>query len=355
MSNYINAPRYQQWFLQQQTALTSFNISGSSSSGNWNSASAQMLRVDAGSVTATRDAAYSRFPVLTGTKSEVAGIRGRKRATWSIRGLPLIPSGSAATAPDCDAILQNIFGAVSSGSPKTYAFTDSGYLPFSLIGFNLLSTTLTQRALWGCFVTRATFNFDGLFLTVDLDGFAGYVIDSTGFSSFPADGGLGGLTAFPTRPSTPTINGSPIPGFGNGYSLTLHSQTFLLSVRALSLTIETGFTPIDDVYDSPYLAQVVGGARRISIAVGDILDSDYSTLTDLKQQADIDTTSATAISGTIVAGNSTGNTFTFNLKTIQPNAFNLRDNGNAVAFELPASFAHASTIGAVDDFTMAYS
>ena len=347
----VNASRYQRWWVQQQAALTSFN----NSSGTWISNSSQLIRVDANSATATRDAPYSRFPVLTGTRSEVAGIRGRKRATWSIRGLPFIPSGSAATAPDTDIILQNIFGQASSGSPKTYNFLDSGYLPFSMFQFNQAFTTLTQRALWGCFVTRATWNFNGLFLTVDLDGFAGYEIDSSGFSSFPADGGLGGLTTFPVQPGSAPTNGQPVPGFGAGYSLTINSNTVLLSVRALSLTLETGFTPIDDVLDSPYLAQVVGGARRVSINVGDILDSDAAVLTSLKATADQDLTGATAVTGTIVAGNGTGNTFTFNLQQLELNAFDLRDNGAAVSFVIPTSYAHATAAGQVNDFTLSYS
>ena len=350
MSVNVNASRYQRWWVQQQSALTSFN----NSSGTWISNSSQLIRVDANSATATRDAPYSRFPVLTGTRSEVAGIRGRKRATWSIRGLPFIPSGTATTAPDTDIILQNIFGQASSGTPRTYSFLDSGYLPFSMFQFNQAFTTLTQRALWGCFVTRVTWNFNGLFLTMDLDGFAGFEIDNQGFSSFPADGSLGGLTAFPVQPSSAPINGSPIPGFGNGYSLTLNSQTFLLSVRALSCTLETGFTPLDDVYDSPFLAQVVGGARRFSINIGDILDSDVSTLTNLKEECDTDLT-GTGVTGTIVAGNATGSTFTWTVNTIQPNAFDIRDNGAAVSFVLPSSYAHATAVGQTNDVSLSYS
>ena len=345
--SHINTPRYQRWYIQQQSALTSFVVN---SSGVWNTTGAQLLRVDAGSVSLTRNAPYSRFPVLTGSRSEVAGIRGRKIASWSIRGLPMIPSGSSA-APDMDIILQNIFGGTNSAG--TYGFTDSGYLPFSMFGLPAV-TTLTGRAIWGCFVSRATFNFNGPFMTVDLDGFGGYDIDSSGFSVFDSQA-KAGLTAFPTDPALTTVAGQPIQGFGTGYTATIHSQTVQLSLRALSLTLETGFEPIADVYGSPYLVAVVGGARRASINLGTVLDDDSAALTDLKTQSDTDTTGATATSAVVVAGTTTHNIFTFTLNGLQLNAWDQRDDGNTVSFSIPTSYGHATTFGGHDDFSLAFS
>ena len=343
----INSPRYQRWYIQQQSVLTSFN----NSTGAWNTSGAQLLRVDAGSVSLTRNAPYSRFPVLTGTKSEVAGIRGRKGASWSIRGLPVIPCGSSA-APDMDILFQNIFGAANSTG--TYSFNDAGYLPFSLFGFAANFPTLTSRAMWGCFITRATFNFNGNFFTVDLDGFGGYEIDSTGFSVFDTQA-KAGLTTFPTDTALTTVAGSPIQGFGNGYTATFHSNTFELKIRAMSVTIETGYEPIADVYGSPYLVAVVGGARRISVNLGTLLDDDSTALNDLKTQADTDTTGATTMTASILVGNTANNRFTFNLNAIQANAFDLRDDGNTVAFSLPTSYAHATAIGNTNDMTLVFS
>lgn len=347
----FNSPRYQQWYIQQQTALTAFNNTG----GAWTNTGAQLLRVDANSVTTNRIAPYNRFPVLTGTRSEVPGIRGRKAATWAMRGLPVIPSGTAGTIPDMDIILQNMFGqaaTIVASTSATYGFLDTGYLPFSLFGFNNASTAFTQRALWGCFVTRAVFHFNQAFLTVDLDGFAGYIVDSTGFSVFDTQA-KAGLSAFPTKPVSTTIAGTPIQGFGTGYNFTIHSQAMPIKVRAMDLTIETGFVPVADTYGSPYLVAVVGDARRISITLGDLLDDDSAALNDLKTQADTDLP-GTGISASIVAGATAGSIVTFNLNNIQPNAFNLRDNGPTVAFELPLSSAHASAIGQTDDFTLAF-
>lgn len=345
----FNSPRYQLWYVQQQSGLLAFNNSG----GTWTPSGAQLVRMDANSVTVSRNAPYSRFPVLTGTRSEVAGIRGRKGASWSVRGMPVIPSGTAGSVPDVDIILQNMFGqaaTISAGSSATYSFNDSGYLPFSLFGFVHGFASLTNRALWACFVTRATFNFNGLFMTVDLEGFAGYIIDSTGFSVFDTQA-KAGLTAFPTEPSSPTFNGQPIAGFGTGYTAIIDSQNVELKVRAMSLTIETGLTPVADVYGSPYLVAAVGDSRRISITLGDLLDDDTSQLNDIKTKADTDNVQ---INLAVLAGNVAGSKCTFNVNNVQPNAFNLRDNGPTVAFEMPTSYAHASAPGQINDMTIAF-
>lgn len=434
MSFNVNSPRYQRWYVQQQSNLLQFN----NTSGTWNNSGAQLIRVDANSVNLTRNAPYTRFPVLTGTASEVAGIRGRKLASWSIRGCPVIPSGTAGTAPDMDLILQNIFGQASSSTSagsgatatytvtggaitgatvtaagsgyipgavsitaavgtgailepllnsqgglegvaiinggsgysagsftitpatsssfNTYTFLDSGYLPFSLFGFQHTVTTLTHRAMWGCFVSRATFNFNGPFLTVDLDGFGGYEIDSAGFSVFDSQA-KAGLTSFPTEPSSPTTNGQPIQGFGNGYYMAIHNQDMELKIRAMSVTIETGMVPVADVFGSPYLVQAVRGSRLITIQLGDLLDDDSAALNDLKTQADTDMTGANTIDCQIfnATAQAAGNRVTFQVSNIEPNAFDLRDTGNTVSFTLPVSSAHASAVGRTDDFQLTLS
>jgi len=346
MANF-NSSRYTRLFSQIQTSFTAFN----NTSGTWTNTGAQMQRVDQGSLSITRNAPYSRFPVLTGTRSEVAGIRGRKSASWEVRGMPLIPSGVAGTAPDCDSILQNIFGAASTGSGQNvYAFSDTGYLPLSLFEFRHGSTTLTSRAVWGAVVTRVVWNFNGPFLTQDLTGAAGYAIDSTGFADFDSQA-QAGLTAFPIEPTSPTVNGQPIAGFGSGYVATVDTQNLSTKVRVVSITLETGLTLVGDVYGSPYNVAVVGDTRRASIALT-ALDDDSTALNDIKVKADTDNTT---INATIQAGSVAGSTATWLLKNIQLNAFDMKDNGALVDMEIPTSYAHASSIGATDDMTLTFS
>ena len=348
MPNY-NSPRYYRPYTQIQSGgYTTVN----NTAGTWTSTGSQLIRLDQGSFTWGRNAPYSRFPVLTGSRSEVAGIRGRKNATWSIRGMPVIPSGAAGTVPDMDAFLQNIFGQASTivaSTSATYSFNDTGTLPLTLLYFNHANTSMTQVYLWGCFVTRWKLNFNGLFLTIDLDGFAGWAVDSTGFSVTDTQG-KAGLTSFPTEPSSPTVNGQPIAGFGAGYTCTLASQSVELKTRMLSISGETGWTQVQDVYGSPYPIAAIGDTRRMSIELG-ALDDDSSALNTIKQ--DCDTDNAT-YSTSVVAGTAAGSIMTANLNNVQFNAFSLTDQGAEVMFELPTSYGHASAPGQVNDLTLAF-
>lgn len=348
MPNY-NSPRYYRLYSQIQSGgYTTVN----NSTGTWTNSGAQLLRIDQGSYTWGRNAPYSRFPVLTGTRSEVAGIRGRKNGTWSIRGLPIIPSGAAGTIPDMDTILQNIFGqaaTIVASTSATYSFNDTGNSPLTLLFFNHANTSFTQVYSWGCFVTRWQINFNGPFLTIDLDGFAGWVVDSTGFSATDTQG-KAGLTAFPTEPGSPAVLGQPIAGFGAGYTCTIASQSVELKTRALSIGGETGWSQVQDVYGSPYPIASIGDTRRMSIQLG-ALDDDSSALNAIK--TDCDTDNAT-YSTSVVAGTAAGSIMTVLLNSVQFNAFGMNDQGAEISFELPTSYGHASAPGQVNDLTVAF-
>ena len=95
--------------------------------------------------------------------------------------------------------------------------------------------------------------------------------------------------------------------------------------------------------------QLSGDTRSISISLN-ALDDDSAQLNDLKTKADTDNTT---ISASIVAGTVAGNIFTWTLRNIQPNAFNLSDNGAIVNFDMPTSMAHETSIGSNDDMTLA--
>jgi hypothetical protein len=356
----FNLPRYTRIFAQTQSGgLLAIN----NTTGVWTSAGAQMIRADAGSFTANREAPYSRIPYLTGTRSEQPGVRGRKSASWSIRGLALIPSGVAGTVPDMDPILQNIFGqasAIVASTSATYTFSDTGYLPFTLLVFPHGSSTLTARVLWGCIVQRATINFDEAFITIDLEGQAGWMLDNVNpWTSWDAIA-KAGLTAFPVEPASPTVNGQPIAGFGTGYTATFTTtaagtgftgaQSLEMKLKSASLTINTGLELVTGLYGSPYAAAIVGGARQLSISAT-ALDDDSVALNALKAQCDQDNIT---MGVSITAGTVAGSIITPSIKAVQANAFNIQDNGNMVDFSLGESFAHASNINAVDDGQIAF-
>lgn len=343
MPTTVNSPRLLRVFTQIQTAYTSFNNAG----GTWSNTGAQMIRVDQGGFQATRNAPYSRFPVVTGSRSEVAGVRGRKSCSVELSGLPLIPSGTGGVVPDTDHILQSAFGAAATAG--VYSLADTTYPILSLFAF-YHGVSMTNRAIWGGTVSRIRFNFNGPFMTMDVSIQAGYMIDSTGFAAEDTQA-KAGLSAFPTAPTNPTVTGTPIAGFGNGYTITLHSQTVELKTRVLSVTFETGNQLVADVYGSAYPVQIVGGARRVTMQL-DTIDDDSAALSALKTDCDTDNTT---ISGSIVAGSGAGKVFTFALGAIQPNAFSIRDEDPYVMVSIPESAAHASAVGSSNDFSLTVS
>lgn len=349
----INSPRFYRLYSQIQTSA--YNVVNNST-GTWTSTGTQLQRIEEGSFTWTRSAPYSRFPVLTGTRSEVAGIRGRKNGpSWSIRGMPIIPSGAAGTVPDIDTILQNIFGAAATivaSTSATYNFSDAGTFPLSLFFFNHANpSTMSSIYLWGAFVRQWTINFNGPFLTIDLDGFFGWGATSTSFSTIVTQGGAGSLTTFPTEPVSPTTNGQPIAGFGQGYTMTIASQSVELKTRVASISGETGWLPIQDVYGSPYPIAAVGDSRRMAIQFS-ALDDDSTALNTLKTDSEGDNTTYT---GTIVAGATAGSIMTSVLNNIQLTTWGMSDQGAVVNFDLPTSYGHASAPGQTNDMTLAFS
>ena len=347
----INSPRYYRLYSQiQSTAYNTVN----NGTGTWTNTGVKLLRVDEGSFTANRSAPYTRFPVLTGSRSEVAGVRGRKNGpAWSIRGMPICPSGAAGTAPDMDSIFANIFGATATlvaSTSAAYSFSDTAISPLSLFFFNHPNpSTMTSAYYWGAFIRQFQINFNANFLTIDVDGFFGWGATSTTFSSTDL-GGAGQLTTFPAEPVSPTTLGTPIAGFGTGYTMTIASQDISLKTRVLSITGETGWVPIQDVYGSPYPIAAVGDTRRMAIALG-ALDDDSSALNTLKTDTEQNTAVYVA---SVVAGATAGSIMTATLNNIQLNTFNLTDQGAVVAFDLPTSYAHATSAGAVDDMTLVF-
>jgi hypothetical protein len=353
MPTNFNSPRYTRIFAQQQSGgLLAIN----NTAGVWTSAGAQLIRADEGGFSGTRDAPYTRLPYLTGTRSEQPGVRGRKLASWSLRNLALIPSGAAGTVPDMDAILQNIFGqaaTIVASTSATYTFNDQGYLPFTLLAFPHGSTTLTARVLWGCIVQRATITFNSAFISIDLDGQAGWMLDNANPLANWDTIAKAGLTAWPIEPVSPTVNGQPIAGFGTGYTATFTTtaaggsgaQSVEMKLRSLTMTINTGLELVTGLYGSPYAAAIVGGARQLSISAS-ALDDDSTALNALKAQCDQDNIT---MGVSVQAGTVAGSIMTTSLKAVQANAFNLQDSGNMVEFSLGESTAHASNINAVDD------
>lgn len=113
--------RLERAYLQTQPAFGVIpNASGTASVGNSNAC--RFIRLEL-----QNEVALLERPDKTGTRSMEGMTGGRKMGRWSIE-MSLVGSGTPGTAPDCDPILQAIFGqtaAVGSGTQTITSSTDA--------------------------------------------------------------------------------------------------------------------------------------------------------------------------------------------------------------------------------------
>lgn len=143
------------------------------------------------------------------------GMAGRRSATWEAV-FPWQPSGTAGTVPNLDPVLQAIFCAaptVSAGVSVTYAFPSTAQpSQLSFFLFRTAGSNVFQRAVRGCVVNAFTIATSGEEATLTVSGTCAGEIDSVNFASY-STADKGGLTSFPTEPSSPTAVGSSIVAF----------------------------------------------------------------------------------------------------------------------------------------------
>ncbi|GAC1496109.1 MAG: hypothetical protein NVS1B6_00920 [Steroidobacteraceae bacterium] len=334
----LNSPRYRRVFAAvgaTGTFRTAAGVGG-----------AKLIRVPDLSLRMTPMMPKTEIPWLTGTRSRQPGILGRKSATWSMSNVPIIPSGVGGTPPDMDPLLQNIFGQAPTGS--SYSFLDTGYLPLTIFDFPHGTATLTNRLIWGAFVTDFTITLNQNVLTMSLNGTGGYLLDTDNFANedVVAKAGLGG---FPAEPGAPATAGNIIPGFGA--TLTVDGQAGLATkVRTMTIRGQTGYQVIGDVMSDAYGVVAVGGTRIMSTTMG-FMDDDTATLADLKTKAK----SNTSVAFSLVVGTIAGSIVTITGQNLQLIPQDMVDEQNIVMSNFPESTFHASAIGVTDDLAIAFS
>lgn len=352
MSFNPNSPRYRRIFIQQQTSGGAYPSNYrvvNNTAGTWVNTGAQLIRAPEASVTMNPLMPITEVTWLTGTRSLQPGIGGRKASSWALENLPLIPSGSAGTIPDLDIALQNVFGqasTVSVGTSVAYSFLDTGFLPFTLFDFPHNVPTLTNRLIWGCFVTEFEIILNGNVLVMNLRGGGGYLLDSDNFSSEAATA-QASLTVYPLEPSSPTYNGAIIPGFGA--TVTIDSQSLEQKVTSMTVRGTTGFEIIGDAIADGYPAYAVGGTRRATVSVG-MTDDDSAALQDIKKKAKQQAT----VPYTVTIGTVAGSKLKIDGNNLQLVPNSLTDAGNRVNAQFPEAAFHASAVGQTDDIKLTF-
>lgn len=347
MPDILNSPRYRRPFVQLQTGgFTTIN----NSTGVWSGTGAKFIRVPEGSIEMNPSDPLIPIAWLTGTRSmPPAGSRGRRSATASLKNVPLIPSGAAGTDWDQSPVWQNIFGAaptIVGTTSVTYAYSDSGFLPLTILDFAHGQTTLSSRLIWGAMCNSFDIALNGDVLTGNFTFTGGYQYTSTDMGEVET-AGLGALTAWPIEPSSPTYLGNQIPGFGA--TAVIDGNTMACQIRTMSIRGTTGHQIIGDTLCSGYGSQVVGGVRQVAINLG-FIDSDNAFLTNLKVKAKRPVPPTMDI--VVTVGTVAGSKVAFTLKSVQLASPSMSDETNLVMTNFGDSPAHASAIGNIDDFSV---
>jgi len=308
----IGSSRRQTLWAQVQTAFSTFP----NTSGTWTSTGAIKQRYDeytSRSLNPVNSPTY-----YTGKSSPLIGTRGRQGAEWNL-AMPFIPSGTAGTDADAGPILQSVFGGaptIVAGTSVTYNLLDT-VSPLGLFWYNQNSneTNPTNYYILGGCPTQFTFILNQNFVSMRGQGFGYGRGDSTSFSSFTGgDAGLkGGLTVYPAEPGVVTQNGNVIPGYGSGAAATFDGNATLELRGQVEITVDTGLEGLGDTFANAYQVAAGRALRRVSMNRIQCVDSDGTTISNLKAKA----FSKTPITIALAVGGTAGNTITFTLANVQ--------------------------------------
>lgn len=288
-------------------------------------------------------------PDKTGSLDFLLGAKGRKAATWSMK-CAARGNGAAGTAPDVGPFFQALFGqapTIVASTSVTYTLADLSP-SLSIYSFRKPSTVTQQVALGAVVDTfQTTFGPDTAYW--EFGGTALWGLSTDEFSTADTTA-KGGLSSFPSQPSSPVTNGSMIVGFLG--SITIDGVTYTTSanggVRSASLSYKANRDIPNDIIGSGYGSSPAQDRRDITGTI-DLYDDDSSALSALKVKA----INATSINMVFVMGNVAGNIMTVNLNNCQltPATYDDGQRKYAAKFNFKA---HASGLGTLDSITIAF-
>ena len=339
-------------WIQTQTALTSVN----NSSGVWNQAGAQFVRVMDDSLHMQAEEPKIAANWKHRSASQLAKINGRKSGQFSL-SCPVAPSGTQAVPPDCDPLLQGIFGGagvlgttVGGNSSWNYNIYDRVAVPFTLLGF-IHGATAGHRYATGCVAQKLSIDFNGNILGLSVSGVSYAVTESETFSVLDTYG-KGGLSSYPTEPASYSVSGSLINGFGPaGLQMVGAGTTIQLPGMCdqLSIEFDTGMSLKNDFVDSARAQAVIFGRRNITGTLA-FTANDSAAFAQLKQWSRTNT----PVQVTYFSNGTAGYRVAVTLNGVQ---FNPGTYSDAASGTIQVSFGQSSTSvtpGSSNDIQLAF-
>lgn len=330
--------RNERLYLQVESAYGVIpNTTGTATVGNSNACRLIKASLDA-------QAALIKRPDKTGTRSQLIGVVGRKNSDWSI-DMSLAPNGSAGVIPDCDPLLQGVFGqtpTIVGGTSVTYSLVDS-IKSLALWSFRSPST-IDQRVCSGSVVKEMTIEGGPDVAMLKFTGEGKWTLSSNQFA-FADTGQKSGLTSFPTEPGSPVTNGGMVIGFTGAIIVDGHT---LATLRTCTMRAQTNNVTVKDTFGTFYPDSAEGDERNFMVDMS-IYEDDTGTFQDLIQVSQ----DKTPITVSMTLGTVTGSMMTAIMSNVQL-ATPSREEQRRYIANWSGSVAHASSVSVRDEMTMAF-
>jgi hypothetical protein len=301
---------------------------------------------------AVRHIQCSLKPVVTtlqrrdksGTRSLIAGKRGRQSGTWSLSA-SLVHGTAADSIPDYDPLYEAAFGqaaTVTAGANLSYHLSDTIKF-FTLWRYLGDSGAPNHQCSWGNVVRRMVFNIGQDVAEFSAEGESGWVLNSRAFAGSSAFE-KGGLTSFPTEPVSGTSTGEMIEGFIGQITL---AGAVIADITTATITVDFGSELVKNTFGSRVPTGAEGDARRVSVAFS-IFNSDSATLDAL---IDASVTKA-KVDANMYVGETVGSFYEFVVKGLQLESPDYDSSQRRMTLNFPDSTAFGTNETTKDELVM---
>lgn len=280
----------------------------------------------------------------TGTRSQIAGKKGRQHGMWSIEG-SLVHGADADDLPDYDALYEAAFGAagvVTATEKVTYTLSDviKYFTMWQYVG----DGTGTPNHQYGhsAVVRRMVFNIGQDVAEFSAEGECAWVQGSKSFAgaSLQEKAGLG---AFPAEPVSQTCIGNLIEGFVG--AITVGGSTIADLVSA-TITVDFANEVVKNTFGRRTPSGSEGDVRSVTVALS-VHNSDDAALETLREASE----SKAQLDATFTVGEDAGHIYDFDLKAIQLEVPDYDDGARRTVLNFPEALA-VGTPGSKDEFKM---
>lgn len=278
--------------------------------------------------------------------SQTAGNLGRRNSSWSV-GMSMAASGSAGVVPDCDLLLKAAFGkavAITASTKCTYALDDNTY-SLSLFSYFLPDAAAYYRCAFGSVVNEMTAEFGGDYGLLNFSGPSFWVTDPGQLAdgATPADA-KGGLSSFPTRPSSPTYSGEGATGYEG--SIVIDSVTYgdIVGGRI----VLTNNVSLPNTFNNSFPGCPQRGTRTVTIQNLQMLLTQSSDLTALLGKC----AAGTLVPVVITVGSGTGKRWKFTMANVGMPVPRTDDSGERVILDFSGATAYPTSGTSKDELVL---